>query len=217
MKLFSHKKRSASSKRWLSRQLRDGYVAKAKAQGYRSRAAYKLLEIQEKFKLFCPNMNVVDLGSSPGGWTQVAVELVKSDAEFARNQVIAIDILQMELVHGAVILQKDFFEPDAPDIIKSYLKKGADIVISDMAPNTTGHRQTDHLRIMALCEQAIQFGLSVIKPGGHFVTKIFCGGMESELLGVIKQNFGAVYHFKPKASRKESRELYLIAMNRKNS
>lgn len=210
------KGRKKSSSRWLARQLNDPYVAKAKLDGYRSRAAYKLVEITEKFKILAPGINVVDLGAAPGGWSQVAAKIIKSDNPRAKNKLIAIDLLDIESLSGVICLQKDFFEDDAKDMIINHLNgELADVVLSDMAANTIGHSATDHIRIVALCEDAFHFAMKILKPGGHFIAKIFRGGAEGELLNEIKQNFTTVKHFKPKSSRKESSEFYLIALGRK--
>lgn len=215
-KVKTAKKRKTSSTRWLKRQLNDPYVAKSKLDGYRSRAAYKLIEINDKFKILKPNFNVVDLGAAPGGWSQVAAKIIKSHLDNAKNKLVAIDLLEMDPMAGVVCLEKDFFEEDAKTlIVKNLDDQLADVVLSDMAANTTGHSQTDHIRIMDLCENALIFALSILKPGGHFVAKIFRGGAESELLNLAKQNFKKVKHFKPESSRKESSEFYLIALDKK--
>ena len=203
--LRSAQGRSAASQRWLTRQLNDPYVAAAKAQGFRSRAAFKLLELDERFHLLRPGARVVDLGAAPGGWTQVAVR-GKAGA------VVALDLLAMDPVQGAVVLQGDFLEPDAPARIEAALGGKADLVLSDMAPNTTGHAATDHLRIMALAEAALAFALEVLAEGGAFVAKVFQGGSERAMLEAMKAAFASVRHAKPPASRKESSELYVVAM-----
>lgn len=215
-KVRTAKGRKKSSTRWLMRQLNDPYVAKAKLDGYRSRAAYKLLEINEKFKILSPGMNVVDLGAAPGGWSQVAAKIIQSDSRNAKNKLVAIDLLAIEPIAGVITLQKDFFEDDAKHLITSSLGDNlADVVLSDMAANTIGHSATDHLRIINLCENAFHFAMTILKPGGHFITKIFKGGTEGELLTEVKQNFTIVKHFKPKSSRKGSSEFYLIALGKK--
>ncbi len=213
VKVKTAKKRSISSNKWLSRQLNDPYVVKAKMAGYRSRAAYKLLEINDKFKLFRSQMRIIDLGAAPGGWSQVAASLVKSTPN--NCSIVAMDLLPIDDIPGVISIQKDFFDLDSPEIIKSLLGKEADIVMSDMAANTTGDHGTDHIRIMDLCEQAYEFALSVLRTDGHFIAKIFQGGAENQLLQKIKQNFKIVKHFKPNSSRKDSSELYLIAMHKK--
>ena len=204
------RRRKASSARWLERQLNDPYVARARAEGYRARSAFKLIELDEKFGLFRPGDRVVDLGAAPGGWCQVAAERVgTSDGD---PHVVATDYLEMEPLPGVVILRKDFLDDDAPEAIQQALGGHlADVVMSDMAAPTTGHRQTDHLRTMHLCEVAADFATSVLKPGGHFVTKVFQGGAERDLLTMLKRSFDKVHHVKPPASRKGSVELYLVA------
>ena len=210
------KRRKTSSTRWLKRQLNDPFVAKSKLDGYRSRAAYKLIEINDKFQILKPGANVVDLGVAPGGWSQVAAKIIKSDSEKAKNKLIAIDLLPIEGIGGVTSFEKDFYEDDAKDLIIDSLDgQYVDVVLSDMAANTTGHSQTDHLRIMDLCENALIFALKILKPGGHFVAKIFRGGAEGDLLDLVKQNFKKVKHFKPESSRKESSEFYLVALERK--
>jgi 23S rRNA (uridine2552-2'-O)-methyltransferase len=210
------KGRKKSSTKWLVRQLNDPYVAKSKLDGYRSRAAYKIIEINDKFKILTQGLNVVDLGAAPGGWSQVVAKIIKSDSRKAKNKLIAIDLLPMEPLAGVTMLQKDFFEDDAKELILEHLGgELADVVLSDMAANTTGHSATDHIRIVDLCEHAFHFALKILKPGGHFVAKIFRGGTEGELLTEIKQNFTTVKHFKPNSSRKESSEFYLIALGKK--
>lgn len=210
------KRRKTSSTRWLKRQLNDPFVAKAKLDGFRSRAAYKLIEINNKFQILKPGVNVVDLGAAPGGWSQVAAKIIKSDAQGAKNKLIAIDLLPIEGIGGVVSFEKDFYEEDAKDLIINSLNgQLADIVLSDMAANTTGHSQTDHLRIMDLCENALIFALKILKPGGHFIAKIYRGGAEGDLLEIVKHNFKKVKHFKPESSRKESSEFYLVALEKK--
>jgi 23S rRNA (uridine2552-2'-O)-methyltransferase len=208
------KRRKISSTKWLQRQLNDPYVAKSKIDGYRSRAAYKLLEINEKFHILKPGMKVVDLGAAPGGWSQVAAKIINA-ATNQSSKVVAIDLLKMDSLPGVIFAQKDFYDSDAASFIKTELGGMADLVMSDMAANTTGHHATDHIRIMELCEQAFHFALSVLKPGGHFIAKIFRGGTENHLLNLVKTNFTTVKHFKPSSSRKESSEFYLIALDRK--
>ena len=210
VRLKTARKRSASSQRWLERQLNDPYVAAAKREGWRSRAAFKLIEIDDKYKLLKPGHRVVDLGAAPGGWTQVAALRVKSVE--GRGQVIGIDYLPVETIPGATILQLDFLDEDAPDKLKALLRDGgADIVLSDMAAPTTGHASTDHLRIIALAEVAAQFATEVLAPGGAFLAKVFQGGTERTLLDLLKRDFAIVRHVKPKASRSDSAELYVLA------
>ncbi len=199
------KGRKASSTRWLERQLNDPYVRKAKSENYRSRAAYKLLELDERFGLLKGARAVVDLGIAPGGWSQV----VRRRAPLAN--VVGIDLLPTDPIEGVTILQTDFMQETAPDELKKALGGPADLVLSDMAAPTTGHRKTDHLRTIALTEAAADFAVSVLKPGGDFVAKAFRGGTEGELLARLHRAFTRVQHVKPPASRKESVELYLVA------
>ncbi len=205
-RLRTAKGRSTASQRWLERQLNDPYVRAAKEQGLRSRAAFKLAEIDARFHLLRPGARVVDLGAAPGGWTQVAVRAVGE-----RGKVVALDLLPMDPVPGAIVLQGDFQDPAAEQAVLAALDGPADLVLSDMAPNTTGHGATDHLRIMALAELALDFALGVLAPGGGFVAKVFQGGSERALLEVLKRRFDAVRHAKPPASRKDSSELYVVA------
>ncbi len=211
------KKRKPSSTRWLKRQLNDPFVAKARLDGYRSRSAYKLVEINDKFRILAPGINVIDLGAAPGGWSQVAAKIIKSDSASSKNKLIAIDLLPIDGIAGVTSFEKNFFDEDSRDlIIDSLGGQLADVVLSDMAANTTGHSPTDHIRIMDLCESALEFALTILKPGGHFVAKIFRGGAEGDLLNIVKKNFQKVKHFKPDSSRKESSEFYLVAMNKKD-
>ena len=204
------KKRKLSSTLWLQRQLNDPYVARARNEGYRSRAAYKILELNEKHKLFKPGMRVVDLGCAPGGWLQVAAKAVQSSHK--NPSIVGIDYLEMGAVSGTIILQKDFNDEDAPDaLVEALGGHKADIVLSDMAAPTTGHRPTDHIRIIALVEMAAEFAIDVLAPGGTFVAKVFQGGTEHQLLAQLKKNFGRTFHAKPPASRQDSAETYLIA------
>ena len=202
-------KRKLSSKLWLERQLNDPYVAKAKAQGYRSRAAFKLVEIDDKYRLLKPGMTVVDLGAAPGGWSQVAAKRV--GAAEGKGRVVAIDVLEMGAIPGVEFLQLDFHDAAAPDQLKALIGGEADVVLSDMAPNTTGHRQTDHLRIMALAELAADFACAVLARGGAFLCKVLQGGAEPALLAQLKREFAVVKHVKPASSRTDSAELYLLA------
>lgn len=209
-KVKTAKGRKLSSTLWLSRQLNDPYVQRAKAEGYASRAAYKLLEINEKHNILKANDRVIDLGAAPGGWCQVAAQITGSEAD--RPRVVGIDYLDMAPVPGAVILKKDFLDEDAPDMLIDALEgHKPDLVISDMAAPTTGHKKTDHLRTMHLVEVALDFALQVLKPGGYFLSKTFQGGTEAALLNLMKQNFKSVHHIKPPASRDGSVELYLLA------
>ena len=210
VKVKTAKKRSNSSARWLERQLNDPYVRRAKQDGYRSRAAYKLLEIDDKHRLLAPGKRVVDLGAAPGGWCQVAVERTRSTDE--DPLVVGIDYLGMEALAGVLLLEKDFLDEDAPDQLRDALRgHAADLVLSDMAAPTVGHKQTDHLKIMYLAEVAHDFARQVLAPGGHFLAKVFRGGTEVDLLKLLKQDFTSVAHVKPNASRKDSAELYLLA------
>jgi 23S rRNA (uridine2552-2'-O)-methyltransferase len=202
--------RSNSSARWLSRQLNDPYVLQAKRDGYRSRAAYKLLELDEKFNFLKPGKRILDLGAAPGGWTQVAAARTKSSDDVP--YVIALDILPMDPVAGSLFTQLDFMKDEAPDAIRALIPGGVDVVLSDMAPNTTGHAPTDHLRIMNILEAAYDFACEVLKPHGAFVAKVFQGGTEKELLARMRADFTAVKHAKPKASRADSSEMYVVAM-----
>ncbi|WP_421924197.1 RlmE family RNA methyltransferase [Maricaulis maris] len=197
--------RKSSSTRWLQRQLNDPYVKKAQMEGYRSRAAYKLLQLDERFKLLKPGMRVVDLGSAPGGWVQVALKA-------GASEVVGIDLLEIEAIAGATLLQKDFTEDDAPALVKAEMGGSADAVISDLAPWTTGHKSTDHLRIVALAEMAAHFAVETLTPGGFFIAKVFQGGSDDGLLNLLKTNFEKVRHFKPDASRSESAETFVVAM-----
>jgi len=203
------KQRSASSTAWLSRQLNDPYVAEAKRLGYRSRAAFKLIELDDRFHFLKRGARVVDLGAAPGGWTQVAAKRI--GAEEGRGKLVAADILAMEPVAGATVLQLDFLDAAAPARIIAELGGQADIVLSDMAAPTTGHAATDHLRIVALAEAAYDFAQEVLAPGGAFIAKVFQGGAEGELLAALKRDFATVRHAKPPASRSESAEVYVVA------
>ena len=200
------KKRSTSSTRWLQRQLNDPYVQLARREGYRSRAAFKLLELDEKFGLLRPGDTVVDLGCAPGGWTQVAVKKTG-----ARGTVIGIDLLEVDPVAGAEIFVLDFLADDAPEIIKAQLQGRANLVLSDMAANATGHAPTDHIRIIHLCDLAYQFATEILAPGGAFVCKVLKGGTERELLKKMQRDFVSVKHAKPAASRSDSAESYVVA------
>lgn len=196
--------RKIGSKLWLERQLNDPYVKEAKIQGYRSRAAFKLLELDKKYSLIKRGDLVVDLGAAPGGWVQIALKL-------GAREVVGIDILPVDVVAGAEIIEMDFMDETAPDSIKALLGEAPDVVLSDLAANTTGHRRTDHLKTVALVEAAAEFAMDTLKPGGHFVTKVFQGGAEGKLLQRLKDRFEFVRHAKPEASRKGSPEIYLVA------
>lgn len=200
------KGRKLSSKLWLERQLNDPYVAEAKARGYRSRAAFKLLQIDEKHRILPKQGRVVDLGAAPGGWTQVALERCGP-----KGQVVAVDIQEMEPLEGAVVLKLDFLDEGADDAVKAALGGAADLVMSDMASPATGHAGTDHLRIIMLAETALHFALQVLAPGGAFLAKVLQGGSEKSLLEDLRRHFAQVRHVKPEASRKDSAELYVLA------
>ena len=200
--------RTQASRRWLERQLNDPYVARAKREGLRSRAAFKLIEIDDKAKLLKPGAKVVDLGAAPGGWSQVAAKRVRAGNG---GRVVAIDLLAMDPLPGVDFLQLDFLDPDAPERLKALLGGPADVVLTDMAANATGHRATDHLKIMGLAEAAAEFAREVLKPGGAFLAKVLQGGTEVELLASLKRDFASVKHVKPAASRSDSAELYVLA------
>lgn len=202
-------KRKLSSKLWLERQLNDPYVAQAKRDGYRSRAAYKLLEIDDKHRMLKPGMTVVDLGAAPGGWSQIAAKRVGADN--GKGRVIAIDLLEMPEIAGVTFTQLDFHADDAPAKLTAMLGGRADIVMSDMAANTTGHRKTDQLRIVGLVELAAHFASEVLKPGGVFLAKTFQSGADAELMTQLKRDFAVVRHVKPAASRQGSSERYVLA------
>ena len=202
------KGRSLSSKLWLERQLNDPYVARAKREGYRSRAAFKLSEIDDKAHILKPNARVVDLGAAPGGWSQLAARRVEAPA---RGRVVAIDILPMEPIAGVDFMLLDFLDASAPGKLKAMLGGPADVVLSDMAANATGHARTDHLKIMALVEAATDFAREVLAPGGAFLAKVLQGGTEASLLAGLKRDYRSVKHIKPPASRADSAELYLLA------
>lgn len=200
------KKKTVSQTRWLARQLNDPYVARAKREGWRSRAAFKLIEIDDKYHLLKPGARVVDLGAAPGGWSQVAVQRIGP-----KGRVVGIDLLDIEPIAGVDFAVMDFLEPDAPEKLRAMLGGPADIVMSDMAANATGHKKTDHLKIVALAELAIEFACEVLAPGGSFVAKVLQGGTEGSLLTDLKRDFAVVKHVKPAASRKDSAELYVLA------
>lgn len=206
------KDRSKSSAKWLARQLNDPYVKQAKRDGYRSRAAYKLAEMDDKLAILKPGLNIVDLGAAPGGWLQVAVERTKA-GEGSKSIIVGIDLLAIspDIPHTRFI-QGDFLADDAPARLNELMEgKPVDIVLSDMAPNSCGHAPTDHLRIMDLCETAFDFALEVLRPGGAYLAKTLQGGTENKLLGRMKQHFKVVKHIKPKASRADSAEMYVVA------
>lgn len=210
VRVKSSKGRKIGSTLWLQRQLNDPYVAKARAEGYRSRAAYKLKELDERYKLLRKGMRVVDLGAAPGGWAQVAAAATGSTD--AHPLIVGIDYLDMDPIPGVILLKKDFTDDDAPQmLIDAMGGKKADLVLSDMASPTTGHKATDHLRIVHLVEIAADFAIKVLAPGGTFIAKVFQGGTEHELLALLKRHFATTLHAKPKASRAESAETYLVA------
>jgi 23S rRNA (uridine2552-2'-O)-methyltransferase len=204
------KGRTPSQKHWLERQLNDPFVREAKRLGLRARSAFKLAEIDDKYRIFRPGMQVVDLGAAPGSWSQVAARRIK--AEEGKGRIIAMDMHGMHPLPGVTILKKDFLEPDAPALLKQALAgEQADVVLSDMAAHATGHRHTDHLQIMALCEAALDFARQTLKPGGAFLCKVLRGGTENQLLSEMKRDFAMVRHVKPKASRDDSAELFVLA------
>jgi 23S rRNA (uridine2552-2'-O)-methyltransferase len=205
-RLRTAKGRTTASQKWLERQLNDPYVRAAKAAGWRSRAAFKILELDEKYKLFRPGQRVVDLGAAPGGWTQVAVQRVGDS-----GKVVALDLLPMDVIPGAILLEGDFQDEAVERAVLDALDGPADLLLSDMAPNTTGHNATDHLRILGLIELALHFAGKVLSPGGAFVAKAFQGGTEKDLLNLMKRDFASVKHAKPPASRKGSAEMYVVA------
>ncbi|HAQ34136.1 MAG: 23S rRNA methyltransferase [Maricaulis sp.] len=204
-KVKTARKRSNSSARWLQRQLNDPYVVKAKQDGYRSRAAYKLSELDDRFKIIPRGGSVVDLGAAPGGWVQVCLER-------GVKRIVGLDLLEIEQIPGAELIVLDFTEPDAPEKVKAMMGGPVDAVFSDLAPWTTGHKSTDHLRIVALVELAAHFALETLKPGGNFAAKVFQGGTEDSLLAELKPRFEKVRHAKPPSSRSDSAETFLLAM-----
>jgi 23S rRNA (uridine2552-2'-O)-methyltransferase len=202
-------KRKLSSKLWLERQLNDPYVTRAKREGFRSRAAYKLTEIDDKYHLLKPGMTVVDLGAAPGGWSQVAAKRV--GATSGKGRVVAIDLLEMPEIAGVTFAQLDFLAADAPQRLIAMMEGRADVVMSDMAANTTGHRKTDQLRMVGLIETAAAFAAEVLKPGGSFLAKAFQSGADAELMVQLKRDYASVRHVKPAASRQDSSERYVLA------
>jgi 23S rRNA (uridine2552-2'-O)-methyltransferase len=199
-----------SQRAWLERQLNDPYVQRAKREGYRSRAAYKLIELDDKFHFLKPNGRVLDLGAAPGGWSQVSAQRVGRAT--GRGMVVGIDLLPMDPIPGVELLELDFTADNAPQRLVALLGGRADVVLSDMAANATGHKRTDHLRIMGLVEMAVEFAREVLAPGGAFVAKVLQGGTEAQLLADLKRDFATVRHVKPAASRSDSSELYVLAM-----
>ena len=210
-RVLTARKRSVQSTRWLERQLNDPYVKRAKAEGYRSRAAYKLIELDERFALLRGVGRVIDLGIAPGGWAQVVRRL--------RPQaiVVGIDLLPVDPLDGVTLLQMDFLDDAAPDLLREALGGDADLVLSDMAANTVGHPQTDHLRTMALVEAGLTFAAEILRPGGAYVAKVLAGGADHALVGELKRLFATVKHAKPPASRKGSSEWYVVAQGFKGS
>ena len=204
-RLRTAKGRKVSSTRWLERQLNDPYVRRAKAENYRSRAAYKLLELDERFGLLKGVKTVVDLGIAPGGWSQV------TRRKSPQARIVGIDLLPTDPIEGVAILELDFMDDGTPDRLKEELGGPADLVLSDMAANTVGHQQTDHLRTMALVEAGLEFAKEVLRPGGAYVAKVLAGGADHELVAELKRNFATVKHAKPPASRKDSSEWYVVA------
>jgi 23S rRNA (uridine2552-2'-O)-methyltransferase len=205
-RLKDEKRRTLSSRTWLERQLADPYVARAKKEGFRSRAAFKLSEIDDKYHLLKSGARIVDLGAAPGGWSEIAAKRIG-----AKGRIIALDILDFKPMTGVEFLKLDFLDATAPDRLKEMLGGKADVVLSDMAANATGHRPTDHLRIMALAEAATHFAREVLGKGGSFLCKVLQGGTEATLLAELKRDFETVKHVKPPASRTDSAELYLLA------
>jgi len=203
------KRRKPSSVRWLERQLNDPYAAAARAEGYRARSAFKLAEVDDRFHLLAPGKRVVDLGAAPGGWSQIVAARVGSTA--ARPLVVAVDVLDIDPIPGVIVLKRDILEEGALEAIRAALGAPADVVLSDMAAATVGHRQTDHLRTMRLTEAAVEVATALLRPGGDLIAKAFRGGTESELLAELKRGFQSVRHVKPPASRAESVELYIVA------
>src|SRR4051794_24692971 len=211
VKLKPGKNRTLSSRLWLERQINDPYVLRAKRDGMRSRAAYKLIEIDDKYHFLKSGGRVVDLGAAPGGWSDIAAKRVGAGAGTARGKVVAIDLLEMAPIAGVEFLQLDFLDPSAPERLQAMLGGGADVVLSDMAANATGHKKTDQLKIMALVEAGMEFAREVLRPGGSFLTKVLQGGTDAPLLAALKRDFASVKHVKPQASRADSAELYLLA------
>jgi 23S rRNA (uridine2552-2'-O)-methyltransferase len=212
--LKNPKKRTAASRQWLLRQLNDPYVQAAKAQGYRSRAAFKLEQLDDQFHFFKKGQRVVDLGAAPGGWSQVAVKRTFSDKTAGTEKVLGLDLLSIEPLEGALFLQQDFLTDEGVAALQNALgeEQKVDVVLSDMAPSSCGHKKTDHLRILTMAEAAFDFACFFLCPGGAFITKTLQGGTEISLLKALKHSFQKVSHAKPKASRKESAELYLVAL-----
>ncbi|WP_107496035.1 RlmE family RNA methyltransferase [Thalassobius sp. I31.1] len=214
VKVKTARGRKLSSKLWLERQLNDPYVARAKAEGFRGRAAFKIMEVDDKYRFLVPGARVVDLGCAPGGWMQVAVPRVNALGEKKGKKVgtiLGVDLQEVETLAGCQIHQLDFMEDDADEKVKTWLGGKADVVMSDMAASSSGHKQTDHLRIMALCETAAYFAFDVLDVGGTFVAKVLAGGAEGDLQKLLKQKFTSVAHMKPPSSRSDSSEKFVIA------
>jgi 23S rRNA (uridine2552-2'-O)-methyltransferase len=214
VRVKSARGRTVSQQKWLSRQLNDPYVARARKDGYRTRAAYKLIEIDDKYRFLKPGQRVVDLGCAPGGWLQVAasrIGLDRGDKAPKTAALVGIDLLPVDAVPGAALFELDFMADDAPDKLKEALGGEADVVLSDMAANTTGHKQTDHLRIIGLAEAAAEFAGEIMRPGGAMLMKLFQGGETGALVTQLKRDYAAVRHVKPAASRADSSELYVLA------
>lgn len=203
--------RKNSSQRWLQRQLNDPYVQEAQSLGYRSRAAFKIIEINERFDLIKPNSIIVDLGAAPGGWSQIAAKIIAEKK--GKGAVFALDLLEMDAINGVTFVQGDFLKPENKKKLRDLLPGPVDFVMSDMAALTTGHSGTDHLRTTLLGEMAFSFALETLKPGGAFVAKVFAGGTHKELLDLLKKHFKTVKHFKPPSSRKESPETYVVCLH----
>lgn len=215
VKVKTAKGRKLSSTRWLERQLNDPYVARARREGFRGRAAFKILELDDKFHFLVPGARVVDLGCAPGGWLQVAVERVNATGEKSgkkRGTVLGVDLQEVEPLAGAEVHVLDFMADGADDQVKTWLGGQADVVMSDMAASASGHKQTDHMRIMALCEHAAWLAFDVLAPGGTFVAKVLAGGAEGDLQALLKQRFTKVHNVKPPASRSDSSEKYVVAL-----
>ncbi len=214
VKVKTARGRKLSSTRWLQRQLNDPYVKRAQSEGYRGRAAFKIMELDDKYRFLVPGARVVDLGCAPGGWCQVAVKRINALGEKsgkAQGRIIGVDIQEVEPITGVELHQLDFMEDDADEQVKDWLNGKADVVMSDMAAASSGHKQTDHLRIMALCEAAAYFAFDVLEQGGTFVAKVLAGGAEGELQKLLKQKFTKVANFKPPSSRSDSSEKFVVA------
>ena len=205
------KGRKISSSRWLERQLNDPFVELAKKEGFRSRAAYKLIQLNQRFDILKPDMTVIDLGAAPGGWSQVVAKTIRSEQFGGRGRLLSVDLRYIDPIPGAEIIEKDFMLKETKDFLKSSLKTGADIVLSDISPPLTGHKKTDHIRIISTAESVYDFAYSILKPEGGCIAKVFQGGTEQSLLNHFKASFRSVKHAKPRSSRPESAELYIVA------